>query len=71
MGYVISSGYKFDGATSSVQSIVPTVDTTNRTVEVCPTSDVTITLSTWRPTITYDIYEDGVIDGTEDVASPN
>ena len=60
MGYVLVEGYQFNEATSSVPSITPTVDTTNRTVEVCPTSDVTITLSTWRPTITYDIYEDGV-----------
>ena len=60
MGYVLVEGYQFNEATSSVPSITPTVDTTNRTVEVCPTSDVTITLSTWRPTITYDIYENGV-----------
>jgi hypothetical protein len=60
MGYVLVEGYQFDEATSSVPSIIPTVDTTNRTVKVCPTSDVTITLSTWRPTITYDIYENGV-----------
>ena len=62
MGYIVSSGYNFDGATSSVQSIVPTVDTTNRTVEVCPTSDVTITLTVSRiiHNVVYDIYEDGV-----------
>lgn len=67
IGYVITEGYQFDGATSSVQSIVPTVDTTNRTVEVCPTSDVTITLtaSQIQHTITYDIYEDGVKTDTQ------
>lgn len=57
--YVLTDGYQFGGAISSVDSIEPTVDTTNKTVEVCPTEDVTITLSTWRPTITYDIYVDG------------
>ena len=67
IGYVLTNGYQFDGATSSVQSIVPTVDTTNRTVEVCPTSDVTITLaaSQIQHTITYDIYEDGVKTDTQ------
>jgi hypothetical protein len=62
MGYIVSSGYNFDGATSSVQSIVPTVDTTNSTVEVCPTSDVTITLTVSQiiHIVVYDIYEDGV-----------
>lgn len=61
IGYRLTDGYQFNEATSSVQSIVPTVNTTNKTVEVCPTSDVTITLtaSQIQHTITYDIYVDG------------
>lgn len=60
--YRLTEGYQFNEAISSVQSIVPTVDTTNKTVKVCPTSDVTITLtaSQIQHEITYDIYEDGV-----------
>lgn len=43
--YILTENYQFGEATSSVPSIIPNVDTTNKTVEVCPTNDVTITLT--------------------------